>query len=121
MLYTAQTQNSIRQASNVGTAPAHNDDLETIMVIEVDVRRRENFIFRVVLGFDQLLGELGAMMVVDKRQGSHHRAILFHILGDRVVAYEIANGLGPVSVALLMNRAVKALKQAAFEGNSGSN
>ena len=90
------------------------------MVIQVDVRGGQHFAFGVVLRLDQLLRELRAVVVVNHGQGSHHRAVFFHVLGHGVVPHQIANGFRAVLVAFLMNDAIKPLQQIAFERNTGS-
>ena len=88
------------------------------MMIQVDVSGRQHLAFGVVLGLDQLFRKLGAVVVINNGQCSHHGAILFHVLGDGVVPHQVANGLGAVLVTLLADGTIEPLQEVALERNS---
>src|SRR5277367_6281912 len=91
------------------------------MVIEVHVGSGEHLAAGMVLQLDQLLGEIGPMVVVNNGQRSSHDLVLVRLARDQVVANEIAYGLGPVLVAPLANGFIELVEQLLLQRNTGPN
>ncbi len=63
---TARREERLGRLLQTIRAPAHHDDFEAALVVEVDVHRRPDLMAEIVLHARQTLGELADVMVIDE-------------------------------------------------------
>jgi len=121
MLNAPQAQNPIRQVPNLSAAAFQDNHLKTMVVIQVHVGGREDLARSRMLGFNQLGGEIGLVVVVNHGQRSHNHFVFFRRLLHKMLANEVPYGLRAVLIALVADGLVELLEKFPFQGKSGSN
>ena len=86
MFDTPQAQNPIGQAFDFAAVPFQDDYFETMMVIQMNMRRRQNLAGSSVLSLDQLGRKIRLVVVVDHGQGSHDHFVLLSCFLYQVLA-----------------------------------
>ena len=81
--------------------PAHDDDFETMLAIEVHVHRRTYLVAEIVLQRGQLFGELTHMVIIDEGHGRKRADPILERRFPHLGAREIAQQLGPIASARL--------------------
>lgn len=76
-------------------------------MIEVHMGGGEHCAAGVMLCGNEFFGQIWAMMVVNHRKGAHDYLVFIDGFGDKVIANQIAHGLGSVPVALRADGAVE--------------
>src|SRR3569833_2700385 len=92
----------------------HHQYLQAIMVVQMNVQHRLDFTFEGVLQMSKVTHQLAGVMVIHHRDGADGLLIGTPFFFDDALANQIAYGLGPVGVALLLNLRVETLQQNAF-------
>ena len=67
VLNASQTQHAVGELLQITATALHDDDLQTVVMVQMDMGRGEHLVVRVVLNFDEFVGEIGAVMIVDHR------------------------------------------------------
>ena len=87
--------------------PPKNGHLKAILVIEMDVHRRQHEVVVLVLGFREPPGQFALMMVVDVaetadavRRGLPLQAVGFQAIGFQAIPQDVPDGLRTVLIAL---------------------
>ena len=110
----------IGEMLHLRTAAFQNDDLQTISSVQMHMRSGQHFSCIVMLRFDELLGELGLMMVINQRQGCHSGSVAGDIRFYRKIPDQIPNRFRTAAVSLFFDDPIKFLQEIAIEGNCGS-
>src|SRR3569833_498880 len=92
----------------------HHQYLQAIMVVQMNVQHRLDFTFEGVLQMSKVTHQLAGVMVIHHRDGADGLLIGTPFFFDDALANQIAYGLGPDGVALLLNLRVETLQQFAF-------
>lgn len=90
---------------------AHHDDFEAMIVIEMNVQRRDDCLAEFVLHLGELLGQLAHVMVVDNGERRRADAAFGYVLLGEIRADQIAQRLGAIRVAAALDAAIEALEQ----------
>jgi hypothetical protein len=105
--------------AHVSRPAAHHDDLQTVIVVQVDVQRGENRMVKIVLDGSEFFIEQPDVVVVDQRDGAHHRGIrggpgLLH----QFVTDDVAESLAAVVVAAPRNQLVESGQQLGVDSHA---
>src|SRR3569623_324665 len=92
----------------------HHQYNQANMVVQMNVQHRLDFTFEGVLQMSKVTHQLAGVMVIHHRDGADGLLIGTPIFYDDALANQIAYGLGPVGVALLLNLRVETLQHFAF-------
>src|SRR5665811_1425633 len=96
---------------------AQDYDFETVVGVQVNVQGRKNRLVVNVLVLSQLVREVADMVVINQRDRAHRKAVADVPLSfDKRAAYEVADSLGTVHVALLGAQGIEALEQPFISG-----
>lgn len=80
LLYATCGEHPLRRSLQHVGRPAHHDDLEAMVVVEVHVHRGAYGVPEPVLDLREPLGEVAHVMVVDQREGRHGGLSLANLL-----------------------------------------
>jgi len=109
----------IGHLADFGGAAAHDQNFETVIVIEVNVKGREDGVMVIVLDGGEFARELADVMIIDEGYGSDYVTTgSFPGLLDKFFPDEIAKGFGTVGVATAGNQLIKLLKQVGGDGDT---
>jgi hypothetical protein len=120
VLDTPQAQQMVTELPNVSGPAFHDDNLQAIVVVEVNVGSGQDHRLSVMLGRNKFLRELGPMVVVNHGQGTDNGSVFIGFLLNQILAYEVSNGLRAVLIAFSANGLVEPLEEAALQGQSCS-
>jgi hypothetical protein len=116
----AQAEDAVGEVLE-GAAPAfHDHDFQTIVMIQMDVRRGKDAAACMVLRCDEFLGEIRFVVVVDDRKRAHHNLVFIDVPFDQVLANQVADRFGAVAVAFRCDRFIERREQLALERQTGS-
>src|SRR5208337_2138171 len=82
---------------------------------------RQNLACRLMLGLNQLGGEIRLVVVVNHGQRSHDRLVLLDRLFFQILANKVPYGLRPVLISPAVDGLVEPLEKLPFQGESSSN
>ena len=103
---------SVGEALDLARLAAQDHDLEAVVRVEMDVKRRQDRLVMGVLMLGELVAEVGDVVVVDQRDRADRLGLAdAPLLLDERVANEVANRLRPVHVALLGGVCVETRQQ----------
>jgi GTP-binding protein len=94
LFHPARREHLVGRALHDVGGPAHDDDLEAVIVVEVDVHGGTHRVPEAVLNLGELLREVAHVMVVDERERRDARLALAHLLLRHLGAHEIPQDLG---------------------------
>lgn len=117
MFHASQAQKPVRKFPDLRAAAFEDDHLQTIMMIRVHVRCRQDLPLIVVLCADKLFGKLGLVVMVDQRDGSENDLVCGDLFFDEVIPHQVPDCLRAVAVTLLLDKPVKFREQVLFERN----
>jgi len=101
----------VGQLLNLTRLAAQDHYLKACIVIEMGMERRDDHFVMFMLKVGQFFGEKPSVMVIDQRDGSHDRSPGGHdCRPHKPIAYQIAERLGSVVVALFSDELVKAIE-----------
>ncbi len=89
------------------------------MMVQMHVGRGEHLAAGLVLGLHQFLGEIRAVVVVDKGERAGHDFIFVGLFGNQVIAHKVAHRLRTILVTLSGNRAIESLQQIGVNRKTG--
>lgn len=111
----------IRKLLDLLRLALYDKDFETRIVIEMGVRGGDDHIVMIMLQIHQFFGQQSRMMVVDKRDRSHHVCFrCFNGSAHQPIANEVTKCLAPVGVALFRDETVKAGQKIGIDGHACS-
>ena len=67
VLNAAQTQHAVGELLQITATPLHDDDLQTVVVVQMYMGGCKYLVVGVVLNFYELVGEIRAVMIIDHR------------------------------------------------------
>ena len=103
---------------NVLGATPHDDHLEAVVVVEVNVQRRNDQVAVVMLHLGNFVGERARVMIVNHGdRGGHLRLGIAPLLLDQRLAHQIAYRFGAVGIPLALVALVESGKQILGDGN----
>src|SRR5208337_266068 len=120
MFNSPQAQDAISQALNLPTSAFQDDHFEAMVVIQMHVRGRQNLACRLMLGLNQLGGEIRLVVVVNHGQRSHDHLVLLDRLFYQILANKVPYGLRPVLISPAVDGRVELLEKLPFQGESSS-
>jgi len=94
------------------------DDLQTVVVIEVDVLGRDDHLLELVLGVRHPGQDVPLVMIVDERDGAGHVTALPPFPLDQLPADQVPQGLRAVGVLLFPDEVIEPLQEGLFQGNT---
>jgi hypothetical protein len=111
----------VRQFLNhLGLSPG-GDDLQTVMVIQVDVLGRDDHLLEIVLGIRHPGKDVPLVMIVDERDGAGHVAALPPFPLDQFPADQVPQGLRAVGVLPFPDQGIEPVQEGLFQGNPETN
>lgn len=120
MLNAAHGQHVIGHVLDLAAAALHDDHFETIVVVKVNMRRRQHVAMGLMLHLIELVRQTGTVVIVNHGKRGDDRFVLVDRLSNQALAYQIANRFRTVLVAAACNDAVELPQQVFLNGNSGS-
>jgi hypothetical protein len=94
MLYTFNTKDTFRNYPNLFRAPAHGNNLQAVMGIQMDMHGGNDLVVRVMLDVIKFVLQIIGVMVEDKGQGSYNLCIrVMPLFLDQGIANQIADDL----------------------------
>lgn len=100
--------------------PAHDDDLEAVVVVEVNVESGVHFVAERVLEVGEALGQVADVVVVDERERSDRVATGANFGASNFGANEVTKKLGSRPASFL-DELVEILEERPFHGDAESN
>ena len=67
VLNAPQTQHAVGELLQITATPFHDDDLQTVVVVQMYMGGCQYLVVGVVLNFYELVGEIRAVMIIDHR------------------------------------------------------
>jgi len=111
VLNAALGNEAIGQTADCLRRPLDNNDLQTVVLVKVNVGVGIDVGGMFVLLVGELMLYAGDVVVVDQGDGANHGALgVFPLSLDQIVADKIADGLRPVLVAGIFDELVEAVQ-----------
>jgi hypothetical protein len=111
VLDPARADERVGDPLDLGGGPPHRDHLEAVVVVEVDVGRREHGAVVVVLDAGQTVGELPPVVVEDEGDRADDLGVASPFFAHQGVAQDVADGLGPIPPAMLLGHAQESIEE----------
>ena len=67
VLNASQTQHAVGELLQITATALHDDDLQTVVVVQMYMGSSQHLVVRAVLNFYELVGEIRAVMIIDHR------------------------------------------------------
>ena len=100
-------------------APANDDDLQTIMGVEMNVQTRVHQNASFMLHIRQHVTQVVRPMIIQKTDDADNFFVaLADLFLDQVVTNQVANGLGTVLISLSAYAFVEGLEEVIFKRNA---
>ena len=121
MFDTLRTDERIGGFLDSGSGAAHCNHLQAVIVIEMDVHRRDDVFVKMMMEVGELFVEEPNVVVVNKRYGADdHTCRRFPSLFDEVLAHQIAKRFGPVRITPSRDQAIKVFEKILGNGDADS-
>lgn len=119
-LDAAEGEHAVGEVLEGRAAAFHDDHLEAVVVVEVDVGGSEDHGAGGVLDLGEFLGEVWDVMVVDEGECADDGLVGGDVVGEEGFADEVTDGLGAVFVAAAGDELVELFEEIFVERNAGA-
>lgn len=114
-------EQSIGHLTNAVGSPAHGEDFETVVVIEVDMQRGDDQVAVVMLDVGEQVQQMRFVMVVDQCDGAGDFVVAkLLLMFDELSAYHVGHGLRPIFVAFGAHQLIEITREFLVERDAES-
>src|SRR4030042_3468628 len=113
--------NFIRQSAYPLRLTPDDDNLQTVMVVEMNMLRRDDMFMKIMLQVRQFIQQFPLVVVIDRGDGSDY-LFAFDLRGPfplyQFFTYQVANGLGTVCIMAFRYKLIEGGNQIGRDGYS---
>jgi len=103
---------------NLARCAAHDDHLQTVMGIQMDVQARIDGNAGAVLHVGKKVAQVVRAMVIQERDDAHDFFIaLANFFLNQVIPYQVTDGFGTIFVAETFDASIESFQKIAFQRN----
>lgn len=120
MFYALLRFQHVREPLHLFGFSPDGDDLQAVVMVEMDVLSRDDHGAEAVLDVHEAAGELTSVMVIGHGDSASDIIPFGPLLFYQFLSYQVPNGLGSVTVVVLLDMLVELVYQPFIQGNAES-
>jgi hypothetical protein len=118
MLDTFNRFHHVGKFCNFPRLTSHGNNFEAVVMIQMDVLGRNNYLLKIVLEIGNFVEQVFPMMVIDERYRPGYIIAFLPLFLYEFLPDEVPECLRPVRVVTLSDIAIKLIEKCLVEGNT---